>query len=45
MGGLGSVKEQKAFEKGLWEKIKRGGGGLLVLLLRPLVLVEYLWLV
>jgi hypothetical protein len=26
MGGLTTVKEQKAFEKGLWEKIRRGGG-------------------
>lgn len=26
MGGLSSLKDQKAFEKGLWEKIRRGGG-------------------
>lgn len=24
--GLGSLKEQKAFEKSIWEKVKRGGG-------------------
>ena len=24
--GLGNVKEQKAFEKGLWEKTKKAGG-------------------
>ncbi|ODN75055.1 hypothetical protein L202_06274 [Cryptococcus amylolentus CBS 6039] len=26
MGGLAGVKEQKVFEKGIWEKIRRGGG-------------------
>ncbi|ODN88409.1 coatomer zeta subunit [Cryptococcus wingfieldii CBS 7118] len=26
MGGLGGVKEQKVFERGIWEKIRRGGG-------------------
>jgi hypothetical protein len=25
--GLSTLKEQKAFEKGIWEKVKRGGGG------------------
>jgi len=24
--GLGGLKEQKAFEKSIWEKVKRGGG-------------------
>lgn len=24
--GLSTLKEQKAFEKGIWEKVKRGGG-------------------
>ncbi|TYJ54156.1 hypothetical protein B9479_005167 [Cryptococcus floricola] len=26
MGGLGGAKEQKVFERGIWEKIRRGGG-------------------
>ncbi|WVQ76538.1 hypothetical protein IAR50_006208 [Cryptococcus sp. DSM 104548] len=26
MGGLQGVKEQKVFERGIWEKIRRGGG-------------------
>lgn len=24
--GLSTLKEQKAFEKSIWEKVKRGGG-------------------
>lgn len=24
--GLAGLKEQKAFEKSIWEKVKRGGG-------------------
>ena len=28
MGGLSTLKEQKAFEKSVWEKVRRGGGEL-----------------
>jgi hypothetical protein len=30
--GLGGLKEQKAFEKSIWEKVKRGGGECFLLL-------------
>jgi hypothetical protein len=33
MGGLTTLKEQKAFEKGVWEKVRRGGGASSTLLI------------
>lgn len=34
MGGLAGLKEQKGFEKGVWEKVRRGGGGFFFAFLR-----------
>ena len=33
MGGLSNLKEQKTFEKSVWEKVRRGGGECYVCLL------------
>jgi hypothetical protein len=39
--GLGGLKEQKAFEKCIWEKVKRGGGECLYLACWGGGVVEY----